>query len=200
MEFFLRASGRPRRLGILPGTFHPPTCAHVALAQAGLAVADETVFVLPHELPHKRYEGAGFRDRIRMLQAAAAGEPRFSVAATTGGLFIEIARECRDAYGPETRLAILCGRDAADRIVNWNYGEAGAIARMLDEFELLVASRGGAYDPPAELRDRIHALDWEPSYEDISATEVRRRIAAGEPWEHLVPEAIVPLVRQIYRT
>ena len=34
-----------------------------------------------------------------------------------------------------------------------------------------------------------------PEIEEISSTEVRRRIAAGEPWEDLVPPAIAPLIR-----
>ena len=154
MEFFLRAQAEAQRLGILPGAFHPPTRAHMALARAALTVVDEVLFVLPRELPHKRYERVGFEDRIRMLKAAAADEPRFSIGATEGGLFIEIARECWVAYGGNTRLAIICGRDAAERIVEWDYGASGVIGEMLKEFELLVASRGGVYVPPPELRSR----------------------------------------------
>src|SRR5690242_20208760 len=120
MEFFRRAAARPRRLGVFPGTFNPPTRAHVALARAALASVDEVVFVLPREFPHKTFEGASFEDRVRMLEAALAGEPRFSIAASRGGLFIEIARECREAYGAETGLYFLCGRDAAERIVDWD--------------------------------------------------------------------------------
>ena len=33
----------------------------------------------------------------------------------------------------------------------------------------------------------------------ISASDVRRRIREGAPWQHLVPDVIVPLVREIYR-
>ena len=88
MEFFRESGGRPAKLGILSGTFHPPTRAHLGLARAGLELVDEVLFVLPRRFPHKRYEGAGFSDRLRMLLAATAGEPRFSVAATGGCLFI----------------------------------------------------------------------------------------------------------------
>ena len=55
IEFFRRAEGRPRRLGILPGTFNPPTRAHVALAEAALGEVDEALFVLPRSFPHKEY-------------------------------------------------------------------------------------------------------------------------------------------------
>jgi nicotinate (nicotinamide) nucleotide adenylyltransferase len=198
MQFFRRAAGTPQRLAILPGTFNPPTLAHLALARAALKEADEVLFTLPRAFPHKGYEGAGFSQRAAMLETALEGEPRFSLAASAGGLFIEIAREARAAYGRGTRLTVVCGRDAAERIVNWDYGEPGAIAGMLEEFDLLVAARGGAYGPPAQVAERVRTLPLEACWEDVSATEVRRRAAAGEPWEQLVPAAIIPAVRAIY--
>jgi nicotinic acid mononucleotide adenylyltransferase len=82
--------------------------------------------------------------------------------------------------------------------VNWNYGEPGALERMFEEFRLLVASRNGRYSPPEHLNDRVEQLALPRSYDEISSTEFRRRIEAGEPWEHLVPDAIVDLVRKVY--
>jgi nicotinic acid mononucleotide adenylyltransferase len=92
----------------------------------------------------------------------------------------------------------VCGRDAAERILTWDYGRRGVVEEMLGEFELLVAPRGGHFTPPAEYRDRIHALQVGPGHEEVSSTEVRERIARGEPWEHLVPERIRERVREIY--
>lgn len=198
MEFFLRAAGDPRALGVFPGAFNPPTRAHVALARAALETVDEIVFVLPREFPHKAFEGARFEDRVRMLEAALADEPRFSIATTRGGLFLDIARECREAYGPLPELHFLCGRDAAERIANWDYGRPGAFLEQLREYRLLVAPRQGLYAPPPELRSRVRALTPGEDCEELSATAVRERIARGEPWEHLVPEPIVEIVRGLY--
>lgn len=198
MTFYRRAPGVPARLGILAGTFNPPTRAHLALARAALERVDEVLFALPRRFPHKSYEGASFEDRVRMLQAALEDCERCSLAATEGGLFIEIARECRSAYPPGTELFFICGDDAAERIVNWDYGHPDAIREQLREFQLLVAPRARAWQPPAELRDRIHPLPLEGGYEHVSATEVRRRIREGEPWRHLVPETIVAMVERIY--
>ncbi|HZT28748.1 MAG TPA: nicotinate-nicotinamide nucleotide adenylyltransferase [Bryobacteraceae bacterium] len=198
MEFLQRAPGTPLVLGIFPGAFNPPTRAHLTLARTVLAKADEILFVLPRVFPHKAYEGADFTQRVRMLEAACIGEPRFSIGASDQGLLIDIARECRQHYGPATRLAFLCGRDAAERIVHWDYGTPGAFAGMLREFELWVASRGGPYEPPGDLQHGIRALPAPDGCEEISASEVRRRICDGRPWEHLVPEAVVPLAREIY--
>jgi nicotinate-nucleotide adenylyltransferase len=198
MDFFRRAPGTPAKLGILSATFNPPTRAHIALARAGLQVADEVVFVLPHSFPHKSYEAVGFSERLQMIEAALGDEPHFSIAAARGGLFIDIAHECRSDYGPEVELKFLCGRDAAERIVNWDYGKPGAFREMLQEFELYVAPREGNYEPPPGMRDRIHPLSMPPGYNHISSTQVRNKAASGEDWEHLVPEAIVPLVRKYY--
>jgi nicotinate-nucleotide adenylyltransferase len=198
MEFFRRAVGQAQRLGLFPGTFNPPTRAHLALAHAALAVVDEAVFVLPRILPHKGWEGARFEDRLRMLEAAIGEEPRCSIAASDKGLFIEIARECREAYGAGAELYFLCGRDAAERVATWDYGRPGAFLEQLREFQLLVAPRKGTYEPPSQMRDRVHALAMEQDYDELSASEVRGRISRGEPWEHLVPEAIMGIVKQVY--
>jgi nicotinate-nucleotide adenylyltransferase len=198
MDFRRRARGSPATLGILSGTFNPPTEAHLALAEAGLTACEEVVFVMPRVFPHKPWEGATPEQRLAMLEAAVRCEPRYSIACTEGGLFIEIAQECRAVYGARTTLKFLCGRDAAERMVNWDYGRPGAIGEMLAEFELLVAGRQGGYEPPPELQSRIHPLRLAGDYEEVSATEVRRRMASGERWEHLVPEAIAGMARAFY--
>ena len=113
-------------------------------------------------------------------------------------MFAEIAEECRTVYGPDTRLTFLCGRDAAERIVGWDYGERGAIERMLRRFDLLVADRGGEYRPPEPLAEAIGRIVLPEAMELVSASEVRGRIARGESWEHLVPDAIRERVRRIY--
>ena len=198
MEFIRRPDRRPARLGILPGTFNPVTVAHVALGRAALGHVDEVLYALPRTFPHKSFTGATFDERIEMLLAALEGEPAFSIAAVEGGLFTEIAEECRREYGESVRLAFLCGRDAAERIVGWDYGSPGAIAGILMRFELLVAGRGGEYRIPDEFRGAIRPLELGEACDDVSATEVRRRIASGEPWEHLVPPRAVNRARRTY--
>jgi len=198
MEFFHRSPGAPSHLGILPGTFNPVTLAHLALASAAAGQVDEVVWVLPRSLPHKEYTGATFAQRVDMLSTALCGQPRCSIAASAGGLFVEIAEECRAAYGEHVRLTFLCGRDAAERIVNWDYGRPGEFARMLRQFDLLVAARGGEYEPPAGLQAAIRRLPLAAGFEYVSASDVRCRIAHGEPWEHLVPPAIHDRVSKIY--
>lgn len=199
MNFLHRAPGLPSHIGILPGAFNPVTVAHLALARAALNRVDEVVFVLPRSFPHKEYTGAGMEARAALLLPLAAGSAPFSVACADGGLFIEIARECRVAYEGNVRVSILCGRDAAERIVHWDYGQPGAIEKMFEEFGLLVAARRGEYAPPPSLAHAIGRLELDGEFDHVSASEVRQRIAAGDAWEHLVPAAVRDPVRRLYR-
>jgi len=195
--YYRRSTKTPRKLGILAGSFNPPTVAHLELANAAGFHVDEVLCVVPRVFPHKDYAGATLEQRIELLESAGLTVPH-SVAATEKGLFIDIARECREHYASRTRLYFLCGRDAAERVLNWDYGRPGVVEEMLREFELLVAPRGGDLRPPPELRRRIHLLELRGDHDHVSSTEVRERIARGAPWEHLVPERIAERVREIY--
>jgi nicotinate-nucleotide adenylyltransferase len=188
---------RPQKLGVLAGSFNPPTIAHQELVYAAGFHVDEVLCVAPSVLPHKEYFGATLEQRLAMLAEAELAES-CSIASSEKGLFIDIARECREHYPPDTRLFFVCGRDAAERILAWDYGRPGVVQEMLQEFELLVAARSGEFQPPAEFQHRVHPLWLRGAHDDVSSTEVRDRIARGEPWEHLVPRTIVERVREIY--
>jgi nicotinate-nucleotide adenylyltransferase len=197
LEFYRRAPRSPSSIGILAGSFNPPTVAHLELARAAKAHVDEILWVVPRVFPHKEYFGATLRQRLEMLDSLGLPAP-YSIAATDRGLFIDIARASRPHYGSETKLYFVCGRDAAERILNWDYGDPGVVEGMMREFELLVAARGGRLRPPGELQDQIHELVVQGEHDHVSSSEVRERIARGEAWEHLVPESIIERVREIY--
>jgi cytidyltransferase-like protein len=176
----------------MPGTFNPPTRAHVALAEAALAVVDEVVFVLPKAFPHKSFDGATAEQRAEMLRLIAAPRPAFGAAFAAGGLYIDIGREAREEY-PEAEIHLICGRDAAERIVSWDYGRPGVVEQMLSEFRLLVAPRAGIYCPPAHLAHAVRNLET-GDYDACSSTRVRCETAV-----ELVPDEIAEMVKLIYR-
>ncbi|MDQ2944450.1 MAG: hypothetical protein M3Y27_00630 [Acidobacteriota bacterium] len=197
MEIFARSLTKPQRLGILPGSFNPPTLAHRELVYAAGFHVDEVLCVVPRVFPHKKYFGATLEERLKLLAQSAFVTPH-SIAVSERGLFIDIAQECRDHYGPSTKLSFLCGTDAAERILGWDYGRPGVVDEMLKEFELLVAARGRVFEPPPQYKGRIKPLDLRDNWHDVSSTEIRRRIGTGQPWEHLVPPEIIERVREIY--
>src|SRR5206468_4719103 len=153
MWFVSRCGARnPATVAVLAGAFNPPTVAHAELIRSAAARVDEVLCVLPGRLPHKESHAAMPEERLRLLTGLAPVP--YSVAMSDGGLLIDIARECREHLPDSARLFFICGRDAAERIMTWDYGQANAHGAMLQEFELLVAPRGGDYAPPREVCHR----------------------------------------------
>jgi nicotinic acid mononucleotide adenylyltransferase len=111
-------------------------------------------------------------------------------------LFIEIAREFRAVCGGGVEIHLLCGRDAAERIVRWDYGDEIPFSRQLEEFQMLVASRAVEYSVPAAYASRMHPILMPPAYDEVSSSAVRQAIAQGRDWEHLVPENVARQIRE----
>jgi len=199
LSFQHRARQRAvNRVALFPGAWNPPTIAHVAIARAALDWAEEVVWLLPRAFPHKSFEGAGFEDRLRMLRRIAENENGFSVAVADGGLYAEMADEARDHFGSSPEIALICGRDAAERIAAWDYGRPGLFEDMIERHPLLVAGRAGEYLPAPHHAGRIIPLALQASFDEVSSTEVRDRIRRNLDWKHLVPEHIVENALLLY--
>jgi nicotinic acid mononucleotide adenylyltransferase len=168
------------------------------MARAALRYADEVIWLLPRTFPHKSFEGAGFDQRIEMLRSIAQTEPGFSVAVTDGGLYFEMADEARASFGPDPEIMLLCGRDAAERIAGWDYGEPGVFDAMVDRYPLLVAERAGEYLPDARHAGRVIRVTMDGDFSEVSSTELRGRLSRGEPWRHLVPDEVAGMAERIY--
>jgi nicotinate-nucleotide adenylyltransferase len=200
LEFFhrYRAGDKAGRVAVFPGAWNPPTAAHLEIARAARARVDEVIWVLPRVFPHKVFEGAGFDARRRMLLKLVEGEPGFSAAVSGGGLYADIAAEAREFYGGETEIALLAGRDAVERMAGWDYGRPGVFDELLARHRILVAARGGQYEPAGHHNERIVRLEMEADWDEVSSSEVRRRMAHGEDWRELVPAAIAAMVGELY--
>lgn len=187
---------REGRLGALPAAFNPPTVAHLALADAAAEQhgLDQVAFVLPREFPHKPYSGASFDDRVEMLRAALGDDPARAIVSTEGGLFLEIARELREACGERIEIALLCGRDAAERIVGWDYGNGPTFAEQLEEFDLLVGTREGAYQPPPALSGRIRTVELSGAFDEVSSSAVREAIRSGGERRTKLPPGVAAVI------
>ena len=81
----------------------------------------------------------------------------------------------------------------------WDYGTPGVFDELVDRHRLLVAARQGEYEPAGHHRDRVTRLTMGADWDEVSSSEVRRRIECGENWRELVPVAIRDLVRNLYR-
>jgi nicotinate (nicotinamide) nucleotide adenylyltransferase len=181
----------------LPGAFNPPTKAHVALARAARGQHDlaQIVFLLPEQFPHKPYTGASFDDRLAMLRDACGDDSALAIASSGQGLFIDIARAFRAECGPPVEICLLCGKDAAERIVHWDYGDGPSFLAQLEEFRLLVASRRGEYQVPSRY-GKIGHIAIPNSWDDVSSSSVREALAAGRPWRHWVEDEVARRIEQ----
>ena len=168
------------------------------MAEAALTWAGQTILTLPRELPHKTYSHTTLPERVELLLKSVEMYPQLGVAVTEGGLFAEIGAEAEEVFGREVELAFVCGADAAERIVNWDYGVDGFIDRMLERYWMLVAARGSSYIPKPAHATRILPLPLSEALEMVSSTEVRERIKTGREWRHLVPAAIHTRVQELY--
>jgi nicotinate-nucleotide adenylyltransferase len=187
----------PVRVGVFGGTFDPVHVGHLAIAHAALESVplDRVLFVLARRSPLKeRGPVAGEADRLRMLELAVAGEPRFRVSR------VELDRD-GPSYTVETleRLAgaddlfLILGSDAIADFPRWKDPER--IAKLAT---LVVAERPGA---PERLGD-TPIVRFDAPRLDISSRELRARAARGLSLRYLVPEPAWKHIeaRGLYRT
>jgi nicotinate-nucleotide adenylyltransferase len=91
---------------------------------------------------------------------------------------------------PDDALFVLVGADSFLGLSRWREPE-----RLLALAEWIVVSRPGfSLAPQALPGGRVHLL--ESVHEDVSATELRRRLRDGEECAELVPEAVLGYIRE----
>ncbi len=184
------------RLAILGGTFDPVHNAHLAMARAALeALAPERVVFMPTgKAAYRNAAVASAQDRLAMLKLAVAGEPRFAVderelAPEASGYTVDTLRALR-AERPEAELYFLMGADQLEKFPSWRAPEE--IRRLA---RLAVFAR-----PGHAVRDEsVRVVPMTPL--DVSASEIRARVARGESVAGLVPAPVANYIERkgIYR-
>ncbi len=191
-----------QRVGLFGGSFDPVHNAHVALArlaleQLGLAQVRWIPVGQPWQKSRHLSDGA---DREAMVRLAIAGEPRFvldRIELRRRGVSytLDTVRELAAAE-PETEWVLILGQDQYANLHTWrDWRELVALVT------LAIANRP---DAAPLVNDQIartpHQMVSLPMME-ISSTDIRRRVAAGEPIAGLVPEAVARYIerRRLYR-
>jgi nicotinate-nucleotide adenylyltransferase len=164
--------------GVFGGTFDPPHNGHVALVEgAKRHFTFDRVLVLVVAAPGHRQVVASAKERLALARAAFPAE---DVELDEHPRTIDTLR-ARRLNDP----VLLIGADEYADFPSWK--ESDAIRELA---RLAVAVRPGYAVP-----EGVTSFAMEPN--PISSTEIRRRVAAGEPIDGLVPPAVAAEIERL---
>jgi nicotinate-nucleotide adenylyltransferase len=183
-----------RKIGVYGGTFDPIHHAHLILArEAREQLALEKVIFVPAAVsPLKREPTANAGERLSMLRAAIENEPAFVVddcelrrppPSYTIDTIVDIERREHDA-----EIVYLVGHDNVPSFPKWYRFD-----ELQKKVRFVVLDRTGG--------ESTHQFQTIHRKIDISATEVRKRVASGRSIRYLVPPAVAEIIQQgkLYR-
>ena len=183
-----------RRVGVFGGTFDPPHVAHVHVAAAAIhQLALDQLLVIPAGQPWQKVGSRTISPpSTRLRMAVAAFEMVDKVLVSD----LEITRE-GDTYTVDTlgalgeagtELFLLLGSDAAAGLDTWDRSD-----QIAELATIVVFPRRGF-----ETAAPPNGFAWTglelPGLE-VSSSDLRRRVAHGEPISGLVPPLVEAIIR-----
>ncbi|WP_338413560.1 nicotinate-nucleotide adenylyltransferase [uncultured Sphaerotilus sp.] len=191
-------AAEPRRIGLYGGSFDPVHQAHRVLADTALAqlALDELRWIPAGQPWQKTRRLAPAEHRAEMVALAIGDNPAFvlekcEVERTGPSYTLDTVTLLQQRERHPARWFLIIGQDQLAGFCTWH-----GWAELLQRVTLAVAGRAGVpVQAPAELLNtghRIVALDM-PSM-SVSSTDLRKRLAAGEPASSLAPRMVAPAV------
>jgi hypothetical protein len=167
------------RIGAYPGTFDPPTIAHLAIAEAALHQGglDAVHLVVSREPLGKAPLVPTFEDRISVLEAVASSRAWLEVRVTAERLIADVVAD----YD-----AVVMGMDKWLQVVDpaWYGGSRSHRDRAVTSLpEVLLAARDGVAEAEA-LPPGVRRLDLDPRHGAVASSLVR---TGRREW--MLPEA-----------
>lgn len=185
----------------LGGSFNPIHHGHLICARAATEAGgfDRIVLVPSSRPPHKpdSAELAAAPDRLVMCRLAASQDSLFEVddlelQRDRPSYTLDTARILASRH-PSDRISWLIGTDTLPQLPTWHNFD-----QLLREVQFMVMARSGAvidwHSLPAGLQELKANLLTVPQIE-ISATMIRRRVAAGQSIDFFTP---APICRYIH--
>lgn len=187
--------------GIFGGTFNPIHNGHVELARRLLSLArlDEVWFVVSPQNPFKRsMHLLDDRIRLEMVRLALEDEPLLTASDYEFSLprpsYMWHTLQSMSRDYPERSFTLLIGAD------NWaRFDEWYAAKDIIANYPVVVYPREGTPLNTEQLPVGVTMADT--GLVPGSSTEVRRLIAAGKPFDSLVPPRVAEFIRShgLYR-
>jgi nicotinate-nucleotide adenylyltransferase len=183
-----------KTIGLFGGSFDPVHTGHLLVAQAAIEeLALERLFFIPAaQSPFKTDSRlADAAARSRLLRLALAGRTDCEVDEQEigrGGVSytIDTLRDYAKRF-PHTKLFYLIGADNVAKLNEWR--EAAELAKLA-EFVAIPRPGQAAVAFPQPFHGRM--LRGFPF--GVSSSEIRARIKAGLPIDHLVPAAVAEAI------
>lgn len=184
------AANRPGpRIGLLPGSYNPPTRAHAALARAGRRAGLDAVYYLlsKRTLNKERVSGIPLADRLELLRRLAEPDGD-GVAFDNRGLYVDHALAMKVVLPQARELVFLVGYDKIVQIFDPRYYDdrEAALTRLFELTSFLVAPRGAADETDLkQLLARPENRPYAAGVEGIRLAEAHRhssstRVRQGE--------------------
>ncbi len=188
------------------GTFNPIHHGHLICSMAiGEAGGYDRVLLIPSAQPphrHGQFDLVSAQDRLTMCQLAIQNAPFFAISDVelrrSGPSYtLETARTLKEQSWGEVHWLI--GGDTVAQLPAWHDPAA-----LMREVKFVVMGRPGwtlDWDSLAEPYRSLRANVVTGPLIEISATQVRRRVAAGLGIDFLVPPAVRDYIRDkaLYR-
>jgi len=179
-----------KKIGIYGGTFDPVHHAHLILARDALETLglDEIIFVPASISPLKKTAPVASGElRLAMLRAAIKGEPKFvaddcELRRPPPSYTIDTIEKVRQR-NRHTAIYCLIGEDNVQTLKKWH--RFHELEKMV---HFVILDRTG--QPPTSSYPVIDRKI------DISATEIRTRVASGRSIRYLVPPAVEEIIRR----
>ncbi len=184
-----------QRLGLFGGSFDPVHLGHLLVAQAareelGLS---RLYFIPAAHSPFKpdRQPTPG-PERVRLLRLALAGADWCEVdeqELARGGVSytVDTLRDYSRRF-PQAELFYLIGADNVALLPKWR--EATELARLA---QFAAIPRPGQTEAPFPAPFRGRTLAGFPFA--VSSSDIRQRVKAGQPVQHLVPPPVLEAIR-----
>ena len=192
-------------IGILGGTFDPAHLGHLGIANAAKNQESlDRVLLIPAGHPRLKHSvpSASVEHRLEMVRLAVVDTPGFEVcdieADRPGPTYsVDTLVELSAKMGPTASLFFILGMDVLSQLHRWKDPE-----RVLALCKLLVLDRPGEqdfdwdefYQRMPEAKGRIQVVTT--PLMDVSATELRRKAAAGDVLTGLVPDVVGEYIRR----
>lgn len=184
-----------RKIGIFGGSFDPVHLGHLLVAQAAREELglDRLFFVPAAQSPFKPDgKSTSGSDRLRLLRLALAGQPWCEMdeqELQRGGVSytIDTVREYVRRFAG-AQIYCLIGADHVEKLAAWR--DAEELARFA---EFVVVPRPGESETAFPKPFRGRALKGFPL--SVSSSQIRSRVKAGQPIEHLVPATVAEAIR-----